>query len=334
MATIRDIASAVGVSTTTVSRILNNDPHISVSDETRRRIFSVANGMGYRKKWSPPNIESASLLYWVSGRGELEDTYFHSIRVELEAQAKARSISLARYTQEDGIEAVAPNTSAFLAVGYFQKKELARIQSITSHGVFIDTAPDEKHFDSVLPNLPLMIREIVEHFLAMGHKRIGFIGGAGYPPLGIDVREKAFREVAREYGVYRDSSIFIADSFSVSEGYKTALRAIEQYGDELPTAFCVASDALAIGALQAFNEKGWAIPQRISFFSINNISVAKYVSPPLTTFGIDIPLICKTALDLLQDRIATNRAQTKTILISGVPVFRKSVQELPDRQEP
>ena len=118
--------------------------------------------------------------------------------------------------------------------------------------------------------------------------------------------------------------IFIGSTFSVKEGYRLAVKAIEELGEKMPTAFCVASDAMAVGALQAFNEKGWKIPERIAFFSIDNVNIAQYVSPPLTTFHIDIPLMCETALQFLQERVLKGRTITKTTYINGKPVFRKS----------
>ena len=74
--------------------------------------------------------------------------------------------------------------------------------------------------------------------------------------------------------------------FSVSNGYQLMLNAIEQLGEQLPSAFFIAADPIAVGCLQALNEKGVQIPNRVSIISVNNISVSKYVSPPLSTFHI------------------------------------------------
>ena len=327
MTTIKDIAISAGVSATTVSRVLNNDPKISVSDVTRKRIFMSAEKLGYQKKAICPQMGNVALLYWLTDKEEVEDVYFKQIRLELEKQAKLRNITLVKYKHEDGLQAIDKTSSAIIAIGQFNKDELSYVHSITPHCIFVDTTPDEELFDSVRPNTPMMIRQMINYFLSMGHTKIGFLGGYKQPKV-MELREKAFRDVAYEYSILEESFIFIADSFSVSDGYKTAKSAIEKYGDGLPTAFCVANDPLAIGALQAFNEKGWQIPQRVSFFSINNVSVTKYVSPPLTTFNIDIPLICETAFDLLQERFVKNRTLTKTVYVAGTPVYRKSVQKL------
>ena len=73
MATIKEIAEMVGVSSAAVSRVLNYDEGISVSQETRDAIFAAAEKVGYKKRVIYPKIENVALLYWVSHEEELED---------------------------------------------------------------------------------------------------------------------------------------------------------------------------------------------------------------------------------------------------------------------
>lgn len=328
MATLKEIADKVGVSIATVSRVLNHDPQISVNDDTRKAILMTAEKVHYKKKAVYPIIDNVAFLYWISDEEELANIYFRSIRMEIEKQAKHYNINLIRYTKADGVESISPKTTAFIAVGRFKKVEFETLDKITPYGIFIDTSPDESKYDCVRPNLRSMVYQIVDFFVEQGHKKIGFIGGCDYDldadrPL-TDIREGAFRTRMQNYGLLRNDCIFIADAFSVKEGYRMAMQAIEQLGDDMPTAFCVGSDPFAIGALQAFNEKGWSIPQRVSFFSINDIGIAQYVSPPLTTFHIDVSLLCKSALMLLQERILQKRLVTKCIYINGQVIIRKS----------
>lgn len=334
MATLKEIAKEVGVSIATVSRVLNHDPLISVNEEKRKAILATAEHLHYEKKTIYPIIENVAFLYWISGEEELANIYFKSIRMELEKQAKHYNISLTRYTKNEGVESVSPKTTAFIAVGRFRRSEFEVLNRITPYGVFIDTSPDESRYDCVRPNLRSMVYQIVDYFVAHGHRRIGFLGGCDYDPDSgrplTDIREEAFRARMQSFGLLRDDYVFIADAFSVQEGYRMAMQAIDSLGDGMPTAFCVASDPFAIGALQAFNEKGWSIPQRVSFFSINDIGIAQYVSPPLTTFHIDGSLLCQSALELLQERVLQKRQVTKCIYVNGQVVLRKSCAPGPD----
>lgn len=329
MATLKEIADQVGVSVATVSRVLNHDPRISVNEETRKNILKTAERVRYKKKVIHLLIDNVAFLYWISDQQELEDVYFKSIRLEFEKQAKLYNINLVRYNKADGIESVSPNTTAFVAIGRFTTPELKFLGNITPHGVFLDdTSPDESRFDSVRPNLCSMVYQIVDFFVDNGHSEIGFIGGCDYDldkKIKImEIREEAFRKRMNKYGLLNEEYIFIADTFAVQEGYRMAIQAMDSLGDRMPTAFCVGSDPFAIGALQAFNEKGWSVPKRVGFFSINDIGIAQYVSPPLTTFHIDVDLLCKTALDLLQERLLQNRRVTKSVYINGQVTFRKS----------
>jgi Transcriptional regulators len=328
MATVKQIAELLGISNATVSRVLNHDPKISVSEQTRAAIFKTADEIGYTKKKINPKIDNIALLYWIEEGEELDNIFNESILNEIVSQAQSRNMSLVRYDKRDGIAAVKEDMAGFVAIGWFDMEEIEHLRRITRKGVFINTRPDESLFDSVQANQDSMVRQIVDYFVTKGHKSIGFIGGPDYEmvthkPL-MDVREWSFRQTMAYYNLLREEQIFIADGFTVKEGYRIGADAINKLQDAMPTAFCVASDALAIGVLQAFNERQWEIPGRVSFFSINDIGIAQYVSPPLTTFRIDISIICSSALDLLMERVLKNRTTTKTVYINGTPIFRRS----------
>ncbi len=328
MATIKQIAELLNISNATVSRVLNHDPKLSVSEQTRAAIFKTADEIGYKKKKVNPKVDNIALLYWVEKGEELDNIYNESILNELIMQAKSRNMNFSIYEKSDGIAAVKKNSTAFIAIGWFDMEEVKHLQGITSKGVFINTRPDESLFDSVQENQESMVRQIVDYFVKKGHTRIGFIGGPDYDmttrqPL-VDVREWSFRQTMTYYRLLREEYVFIADGFTVKEGRRIGAEAIDKLKDAMPTAFCVANDALAIGALQTFNEQQWEIPGRVSFFSINDIGIAQYVSPPLTTFHIDISIICSSALDLLLERVLRNRTTTKSVYINGTPIFRKS----------
>ena len=80
MATIKEIAEMVGVSSSAVSRVLNYDEGISVSDETREAIFATAEKIGYKKRVIYPKIENVALLYFVDHEDELEDVFYHGVK--------------------------------------------------------------------------------------------------------------------------------------------------------------------------------------------------------------------------------------------------------------
>lgn len=326
MATIKEIAEIVGVSSAAVSRVLNYDEGISVSEETREAIFATAEKIGYKKKVIYPKIENVALLYFTDNEDELEDVFYRGVREEVIKQAKKMNIRLQIYDRRDGMSVIPRDLNAFIAVGWLTRKEINQLYKIYPRGVFIGTSPDEKLFDAVRPNMDSFVTQMVDYFVEKGHKKIGFIGGSdrnidtGKPSM--DIREWSFRQSVAYYHCLEEEYILISEKFTVDEGYRMGKELLKK--SSLPTALCIASDTLAVGVLQALNEKGIQVPEQMALFSINDVNIAKYLSPPLTTIHIDIPCICETALDLLRNRVLYGGKVTKLIFVNGIPIFRKS----------
>lgn len=326
MATIKEIAEIVGVSSAAVSRVLNYDEGISVSEETREAIFATAEKIGYKKKVIYPKIENVALLYFTDNEDELEDVFYRGVREEVIKQAKKMNIRLQIYDRRDGMSVIPRDLNAFIAVGWLTRKEINQLYKICPRGVFIGTSPDEKLFDAVRPNMDSFVTQMVDYFVEKGHKKIGFIGGSdrnidtGKPSM--DIREWSFRQSVAYYHCLEEEYILISEKFTVDEGYRMGKELLKK--SSLPTALCIASDTLAVGVLQALNEKGIQVPGQMALFSINDVNIAKYLSPPLTTIHIDIPCICETALDLLRNRVLYGGKVTKLIFVNGIPIFRKS----------
>lgn len=328
MATIKDVAKAAGFSISTVSRVLNNDPNLSVPDETREKIYAVAEKLNYRKNTVRLLVKNIAFLYWLTDKEELEDVYFKTMRLEIEKIAKKNNVELTTYKIHQGIEAIPDTIEGFIAVGTFSEKELAYLRQLTPNGVFIDSSPDPSNYDSVRPDLAQISRQTIDYLVDKGHSEIGFIGGTFHNPNtheeDMDLREQTFREYMKEKSLLKEEYIFCHRGFSVDNGYHLMKDAIEQLGNRLPTAFFIAADPIAVGCLQALNEHGISIPNRVSIISINNISVAKYVSPPLTTFHIDLREICNNAINLLLERVSDKRKIVKTLYLGSELVIRKS----------
>lgn len=328
MITIKEIAQQAGFSPSTVSRLLSNDPSLSVSPETKQKILNIALSLGYERKYIKTIIEKIALLFWITEIEELEDIYFKDIRLKIEKYANENNMELVTIKKESGISKIPKDINGFIAIGSFSEKEISKLLKITKNGVFIDSNPAPDYYDSVQPNTPLITKKAIDYFIENGHSNIGFIGGTFHNP-NTDLEEKDIREISFRYymqklGYLNEDNIFIEPNFSVDSGYKSAKKAIENLKDKLPTAFFVASDPIAIGVLQALNEYNIPVPSRVSVISINNIDVSKYVSPPLSTFNIDINELCKTAINLLSERIIEDRKLQKTIYLNCELVVRKS----------
>ena len=248
MATIKEIAEIVGVSSAAVSRVLNYDEGISVSEETREAIFATAEKIGYKKKVIYPKIENVALLYFTDNEDELEDVFYRGVREEVIKQAKKMNIRLQIYDRRDGMSVIPRDLNAFIAVGWLTRKEINQLYKICPRGVFIGTSPDEKLFDAVRPNMDSFVTQMVDYFVEKGHKKIGFIGGSdrnidtGKPSM--DIREWSFRQSVAYYHCLEEEYILISEKFTVDEGYRMGKELLKK--SSLPTALCIASDTLAV----------------------------------------------------------------------------------------
>jgi len=223
MATIKEIAEMVGVSSAAVSRVLNYDEGISVSDETREAIFAAAEKVGYKKRVIYPKIDNVALLYFTDNEDELEDVFYQGVKNEIIKQAKKMNIHLSIFNRQDKMEDIPKNLNAFIAIGWLNRKEINKLYKICKQGVFIGTSPDEKLYDAVRPNMDSFVTQMVDYFMEKGHKTIGFIGGSdrnidtGAPSM--DIREWSFRQSAAYYSCLDEEYILISEKFTVADGY-------------------------------------------------------------------------------------------------------------------
>lgn len=326
MATIKDIAEKAGVSIATVSRVLNYDSSLSVSDNTKKKIFEIAEELSYKKK---PNRKVTStkigILHWYTEQEELNDLYYMSIRLGIEQRATQQDIQVVNYYNSID-ELAQEDLQGIIAVGKFSRKQVEQLTAITQHVVFVDYSPNEDEFDSIVIDFEEATKKVLRHFIEKGHSKIGYLGGRevfkDQTAQIEDMREKTFKSYLNEANLLNEESIYIG-TFSVEDGYTLMKRAIHELGEELPTAFFAGNDLLAIGALRALHEEKIAVPERVSIIGVNDISVSKYVFPALTTVKVYTELMGETAVDTLLERI-TGRQIAKKIFIATQLVLRKS----------
>ncbi|KOO41119.1 LacI family DNA-binding transcriptional regulator [Priestia koreensis] len=324
MATIKDIATKVGVSISTVSRVLNYDTTLSVSDETKKKIFQVAEALSYKKLQSKRvAAQKVAIINWHTEKEELDDLYYMSIRLGAEDRCQCHNLQVVKYSQLDlqGIEQ--ENIQGIIAIGKFSSSQVKQLEEVSEHIVFVDSNPDDDRFDSVVVDFTKATRQVIDYFIDNGHKRIGFIGGReefkDHSAKIDDMRSEVFEQYLKQLEMF-DSSSFYVGSFTVDDGYRLMKQAIEEHGDDLPTAFFAGNDPMAIGCLKALHEARISVPDRVNVIGVNDISVSKYVFPALSTVKIHTELMGETAIDLLMERINERKIAKKVFVASQLMV--------------
>ena len=328
MATLKDIAKKAGVSTSTVSRVLNYDPTLSVGEETKKRIFEAAEALEYRshKKVMTRKKGTIAIVNWVSESEELNDLYYMSIRISAEKKAQELGYDFIRlYDQDELIDH--DNLAGILAIGKYSQHQVKQFRDKELPLCFVDFKP-QADVDCVLVNFKDAIRRNIDYLIEQGHKRIGFIGGEESFSDGtgnwIDPREKTMKEYLKRKRLY-SSDYFQVGEFRVEDGRKNMLKILDQLNkSERPTAFVAANDAIAIGCLKALYEKNIKVPEDMSLIGFNDISTAKYITPSLTTVKVYTEEMGSSGIQLLHERIQDGRDVTKTVITSTKLIVRES----------
>lgn len=285
MATIRDIAKIAGVSPATVSRILNQDESLSVSPDTRERVLNTANELNYKK--AVPSVPTKTVLgifQWCSQFQELEDPYYQSIRVGIEKYCAEHQIDVVRAFQSDPNYAeTLKNIKALICIGKFDETQIEDFKKITPYVILVDMKTNRIHCNTISLDFEQAMIDGLDYLTELGHKKIAYFGGI--EKLSDDTTYKDERKVVfTDYCQTHDISYepYLREyGFSSNEGYRMGLDIIEQ--GNLPTAIFAASDPIALGAMRAFYEKGYKIPDDISILGFDNISLSEFSQPPLST---------------------------------------------------
>ncbi|NGM82885.1 LacI family DNA-binding transcriptional regulator [Paenibacillus sp. 7124] len=329
MTTIRDIARSANVSIATVSRILNDDLSLSVTEETRRRVLGTARQMNYdfskrRKKPASSTLEpqqaKVGILVWYPPEIENEDPYFLYIRQGAEKQLAELGIKVIRSFHLNGQLPKQPldDLDGMIVIGSVLPEVIERMYPRKDRTVYINYSPDEEEYDSVMFDYQRATEKAMHHLLRKGYERIGFIGAKDFVHGFNDekfnkpeLRLLNYERICREHGMYNPGDVYLGD-WTMAEGYRMMQSAIAK--GNLPRAFFIASDPLAIGAMKALLEAGISIPGEVALIGFDDIEMASYVAVPLTTVRIYTEQMGRTAVNLLMERLAGRKIPVKAVL--------------------
>jgi LacI family transcriptional regulator len=334
MATIKDIALKANVSASTVSRVLNNDATLSVSEETRERIFAIAEQFRYKparikrlKKENDLSNKEIGLLLWCSPDEEKEDPYFTSIRRGIEMRCEELGIGIGTVVRGNGSDVQAlQQMDGLIVVGSIDVEEVEKIYSKKSAIVLVNHSQEYRTYDSVKLHFQQAMEDVLEHLFRLGHNSIGFIGGQEYiNKLGpnkrgsyvVESRRYHFERIMREKECFDPEFVYAGD-WSTASAYEIMRQILSK--PRRPTACFIASDPMAIGAIRALHEQGVKVPEEMAIVGFDDIDVSAYVHPPLTTVKVYTEQMGKTAVQLLLERLEGREVPVHAVIGTGLVV--------------
>ncbi|MDF2596812.1 MAG: transcriptional regulator, LacI family [Clostridia bacterium] len=333
MATIRDIAKLAEVSPATVSRVLNLDETISVSIDTKKRIFEVAENLSYQKPNRAPRLPlnnlNIGLVHCCNELEELNDPFFLSIRIGIDEACKANNLNLIKIYKEDVLADSFPalRFDGIILLGRFEETQVNSFKKYSDHIVLLHGSSSCFEFDSIQVDFRQITRDVLDYLLAKGHTKIAYIGGResviGANDLSTDDRESEFIDYLSRLNLYNPDYIRVGH-YNFKDGYELTHALIKANQDNLPSCIFMASDSLAIGGLRALNELALSIPNDLSIISCNDIPACQYTSPTLSTIKIYTKFMGELGIKLLLEQINEVRKEKIKIIIPHKLIVRES----------
>jgi LacI family transcriptional regulator len=164
--------------------------------------------------------------------------------------------------------------------------------------------------DRVSSSYYVATTEAMSYLLSLNHRRIGLIYGVAMPELAKD-RLQPYQESLLAAGLPLEEALVIKCGPTIEDGYQATLKFLEL--PERPTAIIAINDLLAVGAIRAISDAGLQIPNDISLLGYDDIAMAKYMVPSLTTVSKDVSTLGRTAVKLLLARIQRPERSYQTV---------------------
>jgi LacI family transcriptional regulator len=315
--TIKDIAKKLGVSTSTVSRALQDHPDISI--KTREAVKELAKILGYK-----PNMVALNLKHSRTNTigvlvPEVEHYFFSTILNGVEEVAYKNNFSVMVFQSNESYMREVLITQTFLTnrvdgvLASFSKNthDFSHFQQLVDNEiplVFFDREREELHADSVIVDDYSGAYNAVNHLLSKGCKKIAFFSAPQHLVLGRN-RLEGYKAALEHHGIaYNPDLVYACDTFDQAEKIS---RSILKKHDR-PDAIFAVNDLTAIGAMKVAKQQGLRIPDDIRFVGFENSRSAWICEPELTTvdqFGFELG---KKATELLLTRIKLNTFDYKT----------------------
>lgn len=332
--TSKDVAKLAGVSRTTVSFVLNNVESIQISPETRQKVLQAAIELGYVPDAAAQSLASGrskiiGLVLNRSPRHFATDAYITQVLNVLVTEARKHGMRLLLEIVEDNHP---KETYLDLAIS-------KRIDGIIFSGPRFDDLALQTLFDSGFPTVVMgklpatqfpyvdidnraAAHQAAAHLFKLGHTAVACITNAALSYTAAAERVQGYRDALEEFGLPFDPALVRYGDFDPESGYVQMGQLLEQR--PLPTAVFAASDVVAMGAIAAIKEHGLRVPDDIAVVGFDDVPLARYLDPPLTTIHLPTARMAQLASDIVSDLIQKKAPPEPFILLDTELVVRRS----------
>jgi DNA-binding LacI/PurR family transcriptional regulator len=328
-----DVAQLAGVSAQTVSRVLNDHPH--VAEETRSRVIEAMGKLGYRRNLTARALATrrtdtigviafdtglygpASTLFSLEQAARERGYHVHVATVpDLSASGFTEAVERLRENSVSGVVVLAPQRSAVRAMaGLPSDLPAVAVEGGAAPGV-----------TSVVIDQVGGAVQATRHLIDLGHRRIGHVTGRE-DWIEAAARLQGWQQTMAAAGLPSDT--VLPGDWSSRSGYEAGLALLEA---GVPvTGIFVANDHMALGTIRALAEGGVRIPEDVSVVGFDDIAEAGYLRPPLTTVRQEFAEVGRRCVDLLLERIEASgpSSSDESVVVPAALVIRASTAPPP-----
>ncbi len=299
--TIREVAREALVSVATVSRVLNGKGPVHA--DTARRIRSAAKSLHYVPHGGARSLITRRTTTLGVLLPELYGEFFSELIRGIDVCARRKGFHLLvssshsdRAESEEMVRAMRGRVDGLIVLSPDVRPHALKANLPEKFPVvLVNTAGGRGSFDSLTVDNFGGAVEMVRHLAGLGHRRIDFLEG---PAANRDASERlrGYRQARSEQGL-ETSGVEIPGDFREESGYEACRRILA--ARRRPSAVFAANDSMALGLLCAFQEKGIRVPQDVAIAGFDDIPIARYVTPPLTSVRVPIAELGARAAELL-----------------------------------
>lgn len=334
--TLQSISDKLGISISTVSRVLNGKSNkYRISKKTQELVLNAAKDMGY----SPNQVARGLRLNKTFTLGyiipDISNPFFSSIAQSVERSARKLGYSVLISDTGENTEIESQTIKIFM-----ERKVDGLIISPVGQNLEHITTLKKSNVPMVLIdryfpdlNIPFVTSDnfngalnAVSHLIENGHKRIACIQGLSNTMPNIE-RVRGYREAFKKYGLEIDETMIVGDSFGEENGYIETKILLKK--SLIPTAIFAVSNLISLGALRALNEESLNVPNDVSIISFDDQPYSNFLAAPMTCVTQQSSEIGFIATKILIDQIESKRVfESNGIFLPTKLIIRKSVNNI------
>ena len=334
-----DVARLAGVSRATVSYVLNGqtDGRVPISEETRQRVLEAIEELGYAPDARAQALRSGNTNTIALIIPDLGNPHFceYATGIEEAARASGYHLLLSSTTMNDEYAVEIFKDLArrrfdglIIASSFILEAEEAQatLEQVRKRGLPIVEMDENYGVDSVSADYREATTEVMSYLLSLGHRRIGMIYGVGGHELGQD-RLQPYLDSLKAADIPAEGDLIVECGPAIEDGYQAAMKLLQL--PSRPTAILAINDLLAISAARAAADLRLRVPDDLSLVGFDDIPMANYLTPRLTTVTKDARAAGNKAFEVLLARIQNPDLPRQQVHIQARLILRESTGPAP-----